>query len=231
MNDRTIFEIYGKLGISRVCGSVIEDGNNEDRWAKIKANNDHALKLQAQYGDFYVPGFHIHPDYVEQSIGEIQRMDQLGIRLIGELVPYIDGWNESYDSENLSILLDEAGKRNMVVSCHTQNDDAIDAMVKRHPDVIFVAAHPGEYATQLRHFERAKYADNYYLDISGTGPHRYGMLRRAIDVMGADRILFGTDYPTCSPATFLGGVLLDPTITDAEKEKIFSLNAKRLLGL
>ena len=55
--------------------------------------------------------------------------------------------------------------------------------------------------------------------------------RRAIDTMGVDRILFGTDYPTCNPAMYLGGVLLDPLVTDAEKEKIFSLNAKRLLHL
>lgn len=231
MNDQTILDLYRHLGISKVCGSVIEVGNNEDRWAKIEANNNHALKLRELYGSFYVPGFHIHPDYVEESIAEMERMSRAGVRLIGELVPYIDAWDESYDCENLSILLDEAGKRNMIVSFHSQNDDCMDAMVKRHPDVIFVAAHPGEYPTQLRHFERLKYSDNYYLDISGMGPHRYGMLRRAIDVMGADRILFGTDYPTCSPATFLGSVLLDPLVTDAEKEQILSLNAKRLLQL
>ena len=231
MTPDTIVEVYRALGISKVCGSVIQDGSNDDLWGKIKSNNDHALKLQALYGDFYLPGFHIHPDYVEESIGEIERMSKLGIRLIGELVPYVDDWIGSYDSENFSVLLEEAGKHNMIVSFHTQNDDAIDAMVKRHPDVIFVAAHPKEYPTQLRHYERLKYSDNYYLDLSGMGLHRYGMLRRAIDVMGADRILFGTDYPTCSPATFLGGVLLDPTVTDSEKEKIFSLNAKRLLGL
>lgn len=231
MTEQTVVELYRQLGISKVCGSVIELGNNDDRWVKIKANNDQALKLRELYGDFYVPGFHIHPDYVEESIGEIRRMSKCGVRLIGELVPYIDDWSVGYDSENLSILLDEAGRQNMIVSFHPQDDDAVDAMVKGHPDVIFVAAHPNEYPTLVRHFERMKYSDNYYLDISGLGIHRYGMLRRAIDTMGADRILFGTDYPTCNPAIYIGGVLLDPLVTDAEKEKIFSLNAKRLLNL
>ena len=59
---------------------------------------------------------------------------------------------------------------------------------------------------------------------------RYGMLRRIIDEMGADRVLFGSDFPTCNPAMFVGGVLLDPLITDGEKEKIFSGNAKKLLS-
>jgi len=49
--------------------------------------------------------------------------------------------------------------------------------------------------------------------------------------MGVDRILFGSDFTTCNPAMYIGGVLLDELITDTEKEKIFSLNAKRLLGL
>lgn len=231
MTEQTIVDLYRLLGISKVCGSVIEGGNNDDRWAKVKANNDQALKLWELYGDFYVPGFHVHPDYVEESIGEIQRMSKLGVRLIGELVPYIDDWSVGYDSENFSILLDEAGRQNMIVSFHPQDDDAVDAMVKGHPDVIFVAAHPNEYPTLVRHFERMKYSDNYYLDLSGMGIHRYGMLRRAIDTMGIDRILFGTDYPTCNPAVFIGGVLFDERLTDTEKEKIFSLNAKCLLGL
>lgn len=231
MTEQTLVDLYRYLGISRVCGSVIEAGNNEDPWAKVKANNDQALQLQKLYGDFYVPGFHIHPDYADESIAEMDRMHKLGIRLIGELVPYIDAWSQSYNSENLSILLDEAGKRNMIVNFHTQNDDAVDEMVKRHPDVVFVAAHPGELPALLRHFERMKYSDNYYLDLSGTGLFRYGMLKRAVDAMGADRILFGTDYPTCNPANFVGSVLFDERLTDTEKEKIFSLNAKRLLNL
>jgi len=107
----------------------------------------------------------------------------------------------------------------------------MDEMVKKHKDVILVAAHPGEFDAFMRQLERFKMSENFYLDISGTGPFRYGMLRRAIDTVGADRILFGSDYPTCNPAMFVGGVLLDPLIKDSEKEKIFSLNAKKLLGL
>jgi hypothetical protein len=83
----------------------------------------------------------------------------------------------------------------------------------------------------MRHVERAKWSDNYYLDLSGYGLFRHGMLRRAIDEMGADRILFGSDYPTCNPSMYIGGVLLDELISDEEKELIFSGNAKRLLGI
>ncbi len=229
--DETV-NVFKKLGVSKNCGSVISlrSPENRNNWEEIKKNNDTALELKKAYGDFYVPGFHIHPSYREESVKEIERMDKLGVRLIGELVPYLDGWSD-YSSPEFSDLLKEAGKHNMIVSFHSQGNDEMDEMVKNHKDVLFVAAHPGEYTEFMRHIERMKKFENYYLDISGLGPHRYGILRRAIDEVGADRILFGSDFPTCSPATFIGSVLLDPILSDNEKEKIFSLNVKKLLNI
>lgn len=221
-------EVFASLKISRICGSVITTHPFPDQWEKIRRNNDTALELRALYGDFYVPGFHVHPGYPEESISEIRRMHQLGVRLIGELVPYMDGWND-YSCEAFSAILEEAGRHNMVVSFHSMGEDEMDAMVKAHPDVVFVAAHPGEYGSLMRHIERMKMSENYYLDLSGTGLFRYGMLRRVINEISVDRVLFGSDFPTCNPAMFLGGVLLDPLITDGEKEKIFAGNAKKLL--
>ena len=107
----------------------------------------------------------------------------------------------------------------------------MDRMVERHPEVVFVMAHPGEYGEFMRHMARAQKSRNYYLDLSGYGVFRYGMLRHAIDVMGAERILFGSDFPTCNPAMYLGSVTMDGLISDEERELILSGNAKRLLGL
>ncbi|MBQ2742851.1 MAG: amidohydrolase [Oscillospiraceae bacterium] len=224
-------EIFASLNVTKICGSVISL-SKKTAWADIQKNNAAALKLRELYGDFYVPGFHVHPHYVDESIAEIRRMSSLRINLIGELVPYLDGW-EDYSSEEFSHLLDEAAKHNMVVSLHSWDkyDNSMDNMLQHHRDIIVVGAHPGEYPDFMRHIERMKRFENYYLDISGLGPHRYGMLRRAIDEVGADRILFGSDFPTCSPATFIGSVLLDPLLTDSEKEQIFSQNAKRLLRI
>lgn len=230
MSAENTLNMFKTLGVSKICGSVIS--TEKDSWDKIKANNDEVLKLKELYGDFYIPGFHIHPDYTDESIKEIDRMHKRGVTLVGELVPYLDGW-DNYASDEFSILLDEIGKRNMIVSLHTSPtyNDAMDEMVKGHKDIIFVAAHPGEYDTLMRHIERMKMSENYYLDISGTGTHRYGMLRRVIDEIGADRILFGSDFPTCNPGAFIGTVLLDPLLSDSEKEKIFSQNAKQLLKI
>ncbi len=234
MTPDTTRQTFRDLGVSKICGSVIcfNRGAYANSWEKVLVNNDKALRLRDYYGDFYVPGFHVHPAYVEESIEEIHRMHRAGVRLIGELVPYIDEWGElDYDCAGLSAILDEAGKYHMIVNTHSGNEDATDRMVESHPDVVFVGAHPGESDRVNRHLERMKRNDNYYTDLSGHGLFRHGMLRYMIDRCGADRLLFGSDYPTCNPAMFIGGVLLDPLLTDTEKEKIFSLNAKRLLLL
>lgn len=232
MSAQNTFEVMQGLGVSTICGSVVEISNTDypNIWEKIKANNNTALELKKIYGDFYVPGFHVHPHYVEESIAEIHRMKENGVYLIGELVPYIYGWSD-YSENAFSEILTEAGKCNMIVSFHSRGDDAMDKMVQNHKDVIFVAAHPGEKADFLRHIERAKMSENYYLDLSGYGMFRYGMLRKAIDNFGVDRILFGSDFPTCHPGMYIGGVLMDNLVSDSEKEKILSLNAKKLLNL
>lgn len=226
-------ELLAGVGISKFCGSVLRPGSRdgETPWDKICEANGIALQLRDAYGGMYIPGFHVHPDYIEESIAEIRRMSALGVRLIGEIVPsYFGGWGD-YACEGFSILLDEAEKHNMVVNLHTTGNTAMDELVKRHPNLVVVGAHPGEYDTLLRHVERIKMSDNYYIDLSGTGVTRYGALKRLVDMVGADRLIFGTDFPACNPAMWVASVLGDRLLTDDQKEKILSLNAKRLLGI
>jgi predicted TIM-barrel fold metal-dependent hydrolase len=227
-------KLFDNLRVSHICGSVLTPRAYRSAytnvWERILDENEIALQLRNYYQGFYIPGFHVHPDYVEESIGEIRRMHELGVRLIGELCPYFHGWKD-YSCDGFSEILDEAEKYGMVVNCHSMGEDEMDQMVKAHPGVIFVAAHPGEYGEFIRHMERMRMSENYYLDLSGYGIFRHGMLRHAIDEFGPERFLFGSDYPTCNPAMYIGGVLLDDLITDEEKELIFSKNARRLLNL
>ena len=220
------------LGITKIAGSVLRNLGKEEitSWAQLRQANDDALTLKKMFGDFYIPGFHIHPDYVRESCEEIERMEGLGVRMIGELVPYGHHWN-TYDSENLDMILDCAEHHDMLVSFHSMDEDGMDRMTEKHRKLVLVAAHPGEYPAFMRHMERMKKSDNYYLDLSGYGIFRCGMLRHAIDLFGAERFLFGSDYPTCNPAMYVGGILLDPLIREEEKRLIFAENARRLLKL
>ncbi len=234
MSPESTRSLMGDLGVSRICGSVIGKpaglSADANTWETIHACNNEALRLRDLCGDFYIPGFHIHPDYVKESCDEIERMHKENVHLVGELVPYWHGWRD-YSCKAFSELLDVCAQYRMIVSFHSMEEDAMDNMVAAHPNVTFVAAHPGEYREFMRHMERMKKNDNYYLDVSGYGIFRHGMLRHALDLFGAERFLFGSDYPTCNPAMYIGGVYFDTLLSDKEKELIFAGNAKRLLGI
>lgn len=225
-----------KLGVEKICGSVIElpEGTSIKTFDDIKVLNDTALHLAEEYDGFYVPGFHVHPHFVKESIAEIERMDKLGVKLIGELVPYIHFWDSYYD-KNIKQILEAAAHYKMIVSLHghagEEEQKQTDEMIKNHKDVIFVAAHPGEKPAFLRHLRRMEMNENYYLDLAGTGIYRHGILRYGIDCCGAGRFLFGSDYPICNLGAFIGGVASDYLLTEDEKEQILYKNARRLLQL
>lgn len=217
-------------GISKICGSVIiRDNQTPDSLDVIRRSNEAMYKIWDMLGDFYVPGLMIHPKYVEESKEMIDEFYARGGRLIGELVPYTHGWSD-YSCEGFSKLLDYATEKNMIVSIHSMGEDEMDRMSERHPDTKIVFAHPGEYNEAMRHIKRLKSRPNHYLDLSGYGIFRMGLTRRLVDEIGEDRIIFGSDYPTCNPYMYVGGVLLDPSLTDKEKEMIFAGNVRRLFA-
>ena len=104
-------------------------------------------------------------------------------------------------------------------------DDIID-----NRRVIDFHTHPGQPADFLLHVERMTKYPNLYLDISGTGLFRYGLLASAVKKVGAERILFGTDYPICNPRMYVQAVFGEH-ITQREKEMILFENARRLLEI
>lgn len=217
-----------RTGISHICGSVIERQQRKADFAYLKNLNRDALKLRGIWGEFYTPGFHIHPEYVEESIEEIEFMHDNGVNLIGELVPYLHSW-DGFETDSMQKILDVAEKYHMVVSYHSA-DYEVERMVSEHPGITFVAAHPGELPYVERHIERMKKYDNLYLDLSGTGLFRMGVLKYLVSQVGADRILFGTDYPICNPAMYVEAVKYEE-ITEKERSMILSSNAKRVLKL
>ena len=225
-----------QLGVVKICGSVVGRPQKTPDFAYIKHLNDKALELRDYYQGFYVPGFHVNPHFVKESIAEIERMHKLGVNLVGELVPYHHCWQD-YSCKEFSSILEVIDHYKMVVSVHSHTDyveervKQMDDMVKKHPNVKFVGAHVCDGALFNSHLNRMLNNANYYVDLSGGGISRHGVLKHLIDECGADRILFGSDYPICNPSMYVGGVTLDYLISEENKQKILYDNAVKLLNL
>ncbi len=223
-------------GYYKTCGSVVNGRNLNPTWEYIKDLNDEALKLRDFYEDFYIPGFHIHPNFVKESIEEVERMHNLGVNLVGEIVPYLHGWSFRNADKNLYDILEACDHYKMIVDIHAiandeETHDKMDEMVSRFKNMAFIGAHPHEGYTLERAFKRMEKCDNYYLDWSGGGLFRHGTLRHAIDLFGKERQLFGTDYTLYNVGMYVGAVAFDFLLSEEEKEYVFHKNACRLLGL
>ena len=215
------------IGITRFAGSAILHGVEGEKY--IKEANDTVYTLRETYGKNYYPGITVDSRYVNESKKEIDRMLEKGLRLIGELVPYHYGWN--YSDDGFEEILSYTDGKNVVYSLHTTDDlTALEKIAEKHRDTTFVFAHPGELNRLLKHIAIMKRLSNVYLDLSGTGLFRYGMLKRLCTEVGADRIIFGTDHPVCNPGMYVGGVGLEP-ISEKEKELILHKNAERILEI
>ena len=215
-----------RAGIDRFAGSVIL--RSEDRLCAMRSANETAYSLAEKWCGRYIPGIQIDPDFPEESITEIKTAKDRGVNLIGELVPYFYGWD--YSHRAFCDILRAVRDSEMTVSMHTTDLTFMRDVAAALPDVNFVFAHPGEADKVKAHIEIMRDHKNVYLDLSGTGLFRYGMLSHLVRKVGAERILFGTDMPICNPFMYVGGVLGEP-ISDDDKRLIFAENAKRLLNL
>ena len=217
-----------RAGVTRICGSVIERIEVKS-FDDIKSLNDEALLMRDELNGYYIPGIHIHPAFVKESIAELERMKNAGVTLVGELVPYFMGWENYYD-DNMVQIYSVINELKMVVSLHTQQEDTIEQAVRAFPQITFVAAHPGDKASFLRHLERIKKYKNYYLDLSGTGIFRYGLIAHGVNEVGSERLVYGSDYPICNPQMYISAVLFEK-LKEEDYNNIFAGNAKRILCL
>src|SRR6266567_6246698 len=71
------------------------------------------------------------------------------------------------------------------------------------------------------------YLKRMYTDT--VSPHSMGM-KFAIEYYGIDHVMYGSDYPCWDPATALA-LIGEIGLSDADQEKLFYSNARRILGL
>jgi predicted TIM-barrel fold metal-dependent hydrolase len=217
-----------RAGIGRACGSIVLKGGVR-RFAQIRKLNDTALRLRDAFPRFYVPGIQVDPRFEQESCKEIERLAGEGVKWVGELVGGLFGYGENYTSPSFLAIMRQVSKAGMVVNIHCGNPGVMKTLAKAMPALKFVLAHPGDGDNFTRRMELVAAHSNLYLDLSGTGIDRYGMLRRAIDMAGKRKILFGSDYPVNNPAVYVHAVRFEP-LTNAERQEVFQDNFLRLIG-
>ncbi|HEX3970291.1 MAG TPA: amidohydrolase family protein [Stellaceae bacterium] len=112
-------------------------------------------------------------------------------------------------------------------------------IMERHPNLKLVMSHTGgalpyQSGRMDKNGKGAKlphnpsdYIHRFYTDT--VTPHTQGM-KWAIEYFGADRVMYGTDYPCWDPATCLQ-LFNEMNLSEEDQHKIFYANARRILNL
>ncbi len=175
----------------------------------------------------------LHPDY-EDIEGETERIVSLGLKGI-KLHP--DFQNFYIDDENAMPIYEAAVKSDLPVLFHVgdtrydySSPERLMNVVKRFPDLKVIGAHFAGWSMWDRGAEIFKNS-GIYTDLSSslyamTAEHAAELIHK----IGADRVMFGTDYPMWSADEELELFSKIP-LTDDERENILYKNACRLLNL
>lgn len=103
-------------------------------------------------------------------------------------------------------------------------------MAKKYPELNFIAAHFGGYRC-WGDAELYLGLDNVYFDTCSSLPFISAKeAKRLIDMHGADKFFFATDFPMWDSVTELQR-FMEIDLTEEEREMIFNKNIKRLLKI
>lgn len=109
------------------------------------------------------------------------------------------------------------------------HSDPVDtvSLARRHPSVRVIMAHLT--GCGIRGVLEAKGVDNLWVDTSGGAPEA-GLVAHAVEQLGADRVLYGSDAPVRDFAVALARVK-DAGLARSELSKVLHDNARHLLRL
>ena len=228
--EQFVYEMK-KAKVDYFAGSTVYLHEVTD-YAEIRKLNEDALRIRDKY-PCYIPGIQVHGSFPEESISDMTKLyHEDGIRMIGELVPYLMKTGE-YNTPGMIEILKEAVELGMTASLDAGVRETVVPVLENCPGLNVVLAHPGppwgDDSAKIR-FQWVSEYENLYMDISGCGLYRWNMLRYGVDVCGPEKILFGSDMPVCSVGMYVYGALME-NLTKEELTLVMGGNFKRLLRM
>jgi predicted TIM-barrel fold metal-dependent hydrolase len=183
--------------------------------------NAEALALAESHAGYLFPGACIHPAFPALSLDWLARFRERGFLWVGELVHYRKPYR--YIDNAFLELAAECEKRGHVLQLHNHPD--ILSLAEWFPRLRLVCSH-----ISLDWLPRLAPHPNAWLDISGgVGGLQLGCIEQAKELLGPDRLLYGTDFTGYDPRCYQTR-LLTAAPDPVEREKIYSGNLMRLLA-
>ena len=206
--------------------------------------NDYIIDSVSRYPQRLVGFCAVQPQSPKAAAAEIERCAKAGIRGVGEIRPDIQLFDLG-DEMVMGPLVEVLKEHKLVLLLHSSEPighdypgkgimfpDILYPFITSFPDLTIVCAHWGGglpfYALMP---EVKKALGNVYFD-SAASPFLYTpeVYQQVIKLVGADKVLFGSDYPLLTQRRLLNEIeALD--MPEETKNLMLAGNALRLLGI
>ena len=206
--------------------------------------NDYIIDAVSRYPQRLVGFGAVQPQSPKAAAAEIERCASAGIKGVGEMRPDIQLF-DLCDEVIMQPLAEVLKAHKLILLLHASEPigheypgkggitpDILYPFITSFPDLTVVCAHWGGglpfYALMP---EVKKAMGNVYFD-SAASPFLYTpqVYSQVIQLVGADRVLFGSDYPLLSPKRLLKEIEA-LGLAEESQSQLLAGNALRLLGI
>jgi len=204
--------------------------------------NNYILDSAARYPKRLVGFCCIQPAAGDAAIIELERCAEAGARGIGEMRSDMQGFDLAGDT--MKSLVDVALRHDLIFLTHSSEPvghqyigkgsitpDILYSFISSYPNLNIVCAHWGGglpfYALMP---EVAEALTNVFFDTAASiFLYRPQIFPRVSDIVGSNKILFGTDYPLISQSPIIAQIR-DSDLPEEDKNDILGRNAQKLLS-
>jgi predicted TIM-barrel fold metal-dependent hydrolase len=208
LDQNTLEDLTLQMDIAAADMAVVFSVASQEGVTPTQDGNNAVAAAVNQMPERLVGFCSVHPAQGEKAIQEVERCHSLGLKGI-KLHPLMQDFH--CDSDTVYLLARKAAELDMPILIHssfpydTKESENLYHLVSSNPETNFVLAHMGghQFLDCYAYVERRKSGnDNTYFELSTIT----SMFRRSpytpqvkwlIEQMGADRVVFGSNYPHC----------------------------------
>jgi uncharacterized protein len=231
-NDRRTIEAADKLGIDRLCFSILTP-KRPATVERFRECNAWAAEAVRRFPGRVLPYCYVNPGHPREAMDEIRRCvldrDFIGVKLYNEhlcIEPIV------FPIVELSIelrvpILHHAGHSHYFVADQPQMSDGgrLAQLAARYPEARLICAHVGGGGDWEWTIKALRHASSVFLDTSGSVTDD-GIVDMAVRELGVSRILFGCDMSFTAGVGKIRAANLGPS----HRRDILGLNMQKLLS-
>lgn len=230
--DDGLIDAADRLGIERLCCSILTPTRPSDPDG-FRQCNDWVAEGMARYPGRVLGYCYVNPGYGREALEEIRRRVEdegfIGVKLYNEYFadePVV--WPVVELCIELGVpILHHAGHSHYYVTAQPRMSDGghIAELANRYPEAMLICGHIGGGGDWEWTIKALRAAPTAFLDTSGSVIDE-GMIEMAVDVLGADRLLFACDMSMTAGVGKIRGAQL----TETQRRKILGENMQGILA-